>query len=57
MNNFDSDPARQEKDGAFIAGLLNNVGVMEGQTYYIHRNDGDKNTSYEPSGMFSVTCE
>ncbi len=54
---FDSNSERQEKDGAFIAGLLNNIEVALGDPYFIHRDNDDKNTSFPSSDVVNYNWD
>ena len=42
---FDSDPQRMQRDGAFIATLLEMSDICIGKSYWVHRNKGEEDTT------------
>ena len=46
---FEGSKSRMQQDGAFIASLLEWQPVTLGQSWFVHREEGDKDLSYDPS--------
>lgn len=49
LNRFTRDALRAEKDGAFIAGLIDSEAVVSGQVWWVHRPEGEEDLAFEPS--------
>ena len=46
---FEGSKSRMHQDGAFIASLLESHQVKLGQRWFVHREEGQKDLSYDPS--------
>ena len=45
---FEGSKSRMQQDGAFIASLLESHQVALGQLWFVHREEGEKDLSYDP---------
>lgn len=45
---FNRDPARAQRDGAFIAELLDSTAMEENQVWWIHRDEDNKDMRFDP---------
>ena len=45
---FERDPRQAERDGAFLAGLLDGVVLRVGKPYFVHLDDHEKDHNFPP---------